>query len=92
MKYVALAVAASLSTCAAPVLSQEMECLPAEESINNMAAHGFTITFGDTSGEWALFMAEDGKGRWVMFAMQGDTLCPIAGGEFGIHSPLPPNA
>ena len=75
---------------AAPVVAQE--CIAALPAISTLAENGFSITFGDTSGEWALFMAEDGKGGWVVFALKDDILCPVASGVNGIHTPMPPNA
>ena len=86
IKYAAIA----LMLSAASVAAQD-ECYQAEPALESMAENGYTITFGDTSGDWAIFMTENGKGGWAMFALRGDTLCPIAGGEFGIHTPLPPN-
>lgn len=81
------AVAAMIAT---PAMSKQQECYPAEPSLEAMTENGYSITFGDTS-QTPFFMAEDGEGGWVMFALVGDALCPIVGGSSGIHTPLPPN-
>lgn len=87
LKYALTAAAIVFS---APVTAQE--CIAALPEISTLAENGFTITFGDTSGEWAMFMAEDGKGGWVVFELKDDILCPVASGVNGIHTPMPPNA
>lgn len=68
------------------------QCYQAEQALEDMTASGFHITFVDTSGEVPVFLAENGKGEWVMFALQGEALCPFAGGQYGVRYPLPPNA
>ena len=73
-----------------PVLSQE--CMDANKALEAMSSNGYEITFGDKSGEWSVFMAEDGNGRWVLFAVKDDALCPIAAGSNGTHAPVKPNA
>lgn len=85
IKYAALAVMASCS----PALAQE--CIPADEAYEAMIQNGYTVTFWDSSGEWIMLMAEDGKGGWVMFAVQGNVLCPLVGGSEGTHEPPKPN-
>lgn len=82
--------AAALTIAAAPALAQE--CMPAAPALENMAANGYTVTFGDTSGAVAKFLAENGKGGWVLFILKDETLCAITGGEFGVHAPTKPNA
>lgn len=81
---------AAILLMASPAAAQG--CYQAEQALEDMAANGFHITFGDTSGNSPVFLAENGKGEWVMFTLQGESLCPIAGGKYGVHSPLPPNA
>lgn len=82
--------AAALTITATTALAQE--CRPAAPALENMAANGYTITFGDASGAVAKFIAENGKGGWVLFVLKDDTLCAITGGEFGVHAPPKPNA
>lgn len=90
MKLAITAALVAVSQCS-PVAAQTPECFYAKEAIQNMESHGFTITFGDVSGDPAAFLAEDGNGNWVVFLVSGEVLCPIAGGMAGFHKPKPPN-
>lgn len=84
IKLAALALVASCS----PALA---ECFPVADAIANMHANGYDITYGDTTGQYPLFIAEDGKGGWVVFAIVGETLCPVIGGSGGVPVMREPN-
>lgn len=72
-----------------PAIAQE--CQEAVPQLEKLQASGYIITFADTSSEWKLFMAENGKGGWVMFAVKDRALCIVAYGSGGVYKPLPPN-
>lgn len=80
---------AALFLVAAPVAAQE--CGDAIPQLEKMQSAGYVITFADTSSEWGLFMAENGKGGWVMFAVKDRSLCIVAHGKGGMYKPMPPN-
>jgi len=84
-----IASVALVASCAAPAYASE--CMPAGEAMAALEENGYAVTFGDTSKEWAFFMAEDGKGGWVVFAVNNGALCPVVAGSTGIHAPLKPN-
>ncbi len=67
------------------------ECYPLAESMANMTANGYSVTYGDTTGQYPLFIAEDGKGGWVVFAIVGETLCHVIGGSGGVPVMREPN-
>lgn len=90
MKLAITAALIAVSQCT-PVASQDQGCFPAAQAAQELDAAGFEITFGDTSNEYPVFMAENGKGAWVVFVMSEKVLCPLAAGEMGIHVPKPPN-
>jgi len=90
MEVIRIAVLAALTSCVAvPVAAGE--CFPATEALTNMASNGYTITYGDQTGPYPLFIAEDGKGGWVVYAIDGFNLCPIIGGQGGVAVPRKPN-
>ena len=72
-----------------PAIAQE--CQEAVPQLELMQKNGYIITFADTSSEWKLFMAENGKGGWVMFAVKDRALCIVAYGKSGLYKPMPPN-
>ena len=90
VKYLAWACIAALASCGAPAFAQS--CYPAEPALEVIVKNGYTVTMTDVSGMVEFFIAEDGKGGWVVFAIQGELLCPIVGGSGGVRMPLPPNA
>ena len=90
MKIAITAALIAVSQCT-PVAAHDQECFPAAKAAQEIAAAGFEITFGDNSAEYPVFMAENGKGAWVMFVVSDKVLCPLAAGEMGIHVPKPPN-
>lgn len=90
VKYLAWVGIATLSSCGAPAFAQS--CYPAGQALEVMTENGYTVTMTDVSGMVEFFIAEDGRGGWVVFAIQGELLCPIVGGSGGVRTPLPPNA
>ena len=67
------------------------ECYPIADAMANMTANGYAVTYGDKTGQYPLFIAEDGKGGWVVFAIVGETLCPVIGGSGGVPVMREPN-
>lgn len=86
----ALTLAAVIAALATPSLAAE--CMPKHEAFANMAGNGFEPTFIDKSSEYIFVLAEDGSGRWIMFAIVGDSVCPIVAGKAGEHILRKPNA
>lgn len=87
-----IAALALVAGCHAVPAAAQQRCYDAVQAIEYLNSKGYDISFGDASGEWKFFMVEDGMGGWVMFALKDDKMCPIASGNFGVHSPKPPNA
>lgn len=81
--------AVTLALWGSPVMAQE--CQDAVPQLEKLQATGYIITFADTSSEWKLFMAENGNGGWVMFAVKDRSLCIVAYGSGGLYKPLPSN-
>lgn len=79
----------ALAMSVTPAIAQE--CQEAIPQLEKLQASGYIITFADVSSEWKLFMAENGKGGWVMFAVKDRALCIVAYGKAGLYKPMPPN-
>lgn len=79
----------ALAMSVTPAIAQE--CQEAIPQLEKLQASGYIITFADVSIEWKLFMAENGKGGWVMFAVKDRSLCIVAYGKAGLYKPMPTN-
>ena len=89
MEMIKLAALVAVSSCS-PAFAQS--CFPLADALANMQANGYYPTYQDESGEYKFYIAEDGKGGWVVFAVIGTSLCPIIGGSGGVPVPRKPNA
>lgn len=81
---------AAITSCAAPAYAQD--CFPAADAIKNMNGNGYEVTFGGMANGLPVFIAEDGKGGWVLFVVNQDRLCPLMGGDNAAHFKMKPRA
>lgn len=89
MEMIKYSVLALVASCAAPAYAEE--CFPVADALANMTANGYQVSFKGDTEKYSFYVAQNKDGGWVMFAIVGNTLCPMIGGTGSVNTPLPPN-